>query len=194
MKDYFAKYKVAVPEGQVGDWKITKLTVSDEDSKMDQLRSLLSYTPRYCPPGSYTRLTYKGEVVMSDTPDEIRDHWKLFREARGHVLLNGLGLGVALQGVLLKPEVEFVTVIEISQDVISLVQSHYESLFPDKFEIINTDALEYKPNKRYNVVWHDIWPLICSDNLEDMKKLHRKWGRKTDWQASWCRELCEYQR
>lgn len=196
MTDYYAKYKVSVPEGQAGDWEITKLTVTEEDEKMERIRSIFSFFPRCCPAGNYTRLSHKGRVIMSDTPDEIRDHRELFRQAKGHVLLNGLGLGVALQGVLIKPEVEFVTVIELSQDVISLVQAHYESLFPGRFEIINADALEFKPPKdvRYNAVWHDIWPEICSDNLEEMKLLHRRYGRKTDWQASWCREFCEYQR
>jgi hypothetical protein len=34
-------------------------------------------------------------------------------------------------------------------------------------------------------VWHDIWLDLCTDNLEGMGKLHRKYGRRTDWQGSW---------
>ena len=192
---HLEKYKVGVPEGKSGDWKITKFVVSDEESKWDRVRGTFKPGHRFCYPGNYTRLSYKGHVIMSDTADEIQDHYPLFWNSKGKVLLNGLGLGVALQGVLLHPQVEFVTVIEISQDVVDLTKDYHEALFPGRFEIIVADALEYKPPKgvRYNTVWHDIWPTICSDNLEEMKHLHRKYGRKTDWQASWGRELCEYQ-
>ena len=55
------------------------------------------------------------------------------------------------------------------------------------------DAFEYKPpkGKRYDAVWHDIWDGICTDNLKDMKKLHRKYGKNSNYQASWARGLCE---
>ena len=59
--------------------------------------------------------------------------------------------------------------------------------------IINADAFEWKPPKdqRYDVVWHDIWDNICGDNLPEMTKLHRKYGKKTDWQGSWCKYECK---
>ena len=56
------------------------------------------------------------------------------------------------------------------------------------------DALQFMPRgMKFTVVWHDIWNHICSDNLPDMHKLHRKYGRRTDWQGSWARHLCERQ-
>ena len=71
--------------------------------------------------------------------------------------------------------------------------SRRETTFDCKLNIICADALEWKPPKgtRYNAVWHDIWDNICGDNLDDMKKLHRKYGRRTNWQGSWCRDQCE---
>ena len=69
-------------------------------------------------------------------------------------------------------------------------QSHYP------FEFHQADALEYKPprGEQYDVVWHDIWPNICTDNLPEMHKLHRKYGRRCNWQGSWCRAEHEYYR
>lgn len=130
---------------------------------------------------------------MSDTPDEIRDLYPIVWKAQGHVLINGLGLGVVLQACLQKEDVTRATVIEISPDVIALVAPHYREKYGDRFEVIQADALAWKPPKgvRYGAVWHDIWDTICWENLESMKLLHRRYGRRADWQGSWCRYLCE---
>jgi spermidine synthase len=96
--------------------------------------------------------------------------------------------------VLEKPEVERVTVIEKSEDVIVLVAPSFSK--DNRVQIILADAFEYQPPKgvRYGAVWHDIWDTICGDNLPSMHRLHRKYGRRTEWQNSWCRELCERSR
>lgn len=92
-----------------------------------------------------------------------------------------------------KPEIIHITVVEKSTDVIKLVGEHY--LKDARVTIVHADAFEYTPpkNKQFNAVWHDIWDYICSDNLEEMKKLHRKYGRRTEYQESWCRSQCERQ-
>lgn len=52
------------------------------------------------------------------------------------------------------------------------------------------DCFTWKPEKgaRWDVVWHDVWDNICTDNLPEMTKLHRRFGRRCDWQGSWCRD------
>lgn len=146
---------------------------------------------RSCRPGTYTRLMRGSTLVMSDTPDEKRDHYDFVRRARGHVLIHGLGLGMVLGAVLGKLEVSSVTVIELSQDVINLVGASYDD---PRVTIVCADALTWEPPKgaRFGAVWHDIWDDICSDNREDMKLLHRRYGRRSTWQGSWGRELMEY--
>lgn len=194
--------KVDVPEGQEGDWSIKQLTITEDDVMMHNLRERIRGGGREIPPGTYTRLLHKGCVVMSDTPAEMRDHWEPVREAKRatgeiDVLINGLGIGMVLQAMLDIPNVRSVTVIEISQEVINLVKPHYVNRYGDKrLEVHWADALIWKPpaNKRYAVVWHDIWNSICADNLEEMKTLHRRYGRRCEWQGSWCRWLCERNR
>jgi len=188
----YEKYKVDVPEGISGNWKVERFEVTEEDEKFQRLRALFS-AGRYVPAGHYTRLTHNNHVVMSDTPDEISDVMSAVWNAKGNVLINGLGLGIVTNAILQKPEVEHVTVIEISLDVIALVAEHYKTRFGNRLEVILADAFEWKPpkGKWYNAVWHDIWNDICSDNLAEMHKLHRKYGRRADWQGSWCRHLCE---
>ncbi len=187
--------KVDVPVGKSGNWEVAKFEVTEQDAQLSAMRALFQGNGRRVRVGHYTGLYCCGEVIMSDTHDEIRDHMDAYWNARGHCLVNGLGLGMITAAMLNKPEVERVTVIELSEDVIKLVAPHLKVRFGDRLEIVHADALTYQPPKgvRYGCVWHDIWPSICSDNLEEMKKLHRKYGSKTDWQGSWCRGLCERQ-
>ena len=148
--------------------------------------------------GTYTKLMRNKTIIMSDTPAEIIDHSYFVYKAKGNVLINGLGLGWVIEALFRKEEVENITVIEKSQDVINLVGKHYIDKCPENkiLTIIHADALIWKAPKgiKFDAVWHDIWDYICSDNLEDMKKLHRKYGKRTKWQGSWCRELCEMRR
>ena len=182
--------QVNFPERSQGAWKIDHFTVTG--------REFQGFSSRTVPPGTYTRLTRNGTLVMSDTPDEMEDHLPIVNQATGRVLINGLGLGMVLKNILLKPGVFDVTVIEIDQDLIDLVGPRLgwpNSVSDHRVSIVCADALTYKPPKgvRYNAVWHDIWDTICTDNLDQMKYLHRKYGRRTDWQGSWCRGLCEHQ-
>uniref|UniRef100_A0A6M3L984 Methyltransferase n=1 Tax=viral metagenome TaxID=1070528 RepID=A0A6M3L984_9ZZZZ len=189
-----SEYKSTIPEGVSGNWKVEKFIVSEFDEKLEIMRSMFSFSSRgrYTPQGDYTRLMRNGTCVMSDTPDELRDQRFAILEAKNHVLINGLGLGCIAELCLMKPEVSFVTVIEISEDVINLVGNYLKAKYPDKLNIVLADAMEFKPLKgaKFGMVWHDIWDNICSDNLPEMKKLHRKYGRYTEWQGSWCRERC----
>jgi hypothetical protein len=180
-------YKVDVPEGEIGRFRIERFEVTDADAKFSALRG------RGLSPGVYTRLMCGSTLVMSDTPAEIRDHRGIIRQARGKVLIHGLGIGMVLQACLEKPEVEHVTVVELEQDVIDLVAPHYKEKYKDRLDVLQGDAFTWKPEKgrRWDCAWHDVWDYICPDNLPEMAKLHRRFGRRVDWQGSWCKELCK---
>ena len=183
---------IDIPDGERGAWKVETFTVTKEDLAFFNLRAALKGDNRSMLPGTYKKLTRGNQIIMSNTRAEIRDLVPFIRRAKqgGHILINGLGLGVALAAILESPEVLSVTVIEKSEDVIALVAKHYEK--DDRVTVIHADAFLFKPpkGKRYNAVWHDIWDGICSDNLPEMAKLHRKYGRITDWQRSWGRAEC----
>ena len=183
--DYFditKNWTCKLPEGEKGVAKIEKYNVDSHGAFMTSLRggNLIE--------GDYTKLMVGGTLMMSDTPEERRTNLPIIHAASGDVLINGLGLGCVLSVLLANPRVTSITVIEKEQDVIDLVGPHFPSV-----KIICADALEYKPEKgvRFNAVWHDIWAHICGDNLPDMHKLHRKYGRICDWQGSWERDRCE---
>lgn len=170
--------KVNLPEMQKGAWKVERFTTDRTDWS-----SL--FHGRAVPVGeTYTRLMRDNVLVMSDTPAEMHDHRDPVDFARGSCLLSGLGLGMVLKNILLKPYVTDVTVIEVSQDLIDLISPFY---IDPRVTIICADALAYRPprGKHYNMVWHDIWDNICEDNLESMKKLRMKYARRSDWQGCW---------
>lgn len=186
----------APPEGCY--YASSPAVVSPEQSDMDRMRSLFARTGRYGRPGTYTRLVRAGYgVIMSDTHDEISDHFtpiRMGRDAPGGVfLINGLGIGMVADNILkLNPDIR-VRVIEIDADVIALVAPHYQKKYGDRFEVIHADAFEYRPAKgeQFAGIWHDIWPSICADNLAEMTRLHRKYARRTKWQGSWCKYECK---
>jgi hypothetical protein len=189
----YAQYKVTVPEGESGPWKIKRFTVSEKDAEWHNMREMFGGggMRRNIRPGEYTSLLRNGSIIMSDTPAEISDHMPFIRIATGSVLINGLGIGMCLKAALAKPDVTDVTVIELSKDVISLVAEHYRD---PRLTIINESAFDYKPprDKEYRAIWHDIWDTISADNLPEMAKLHRKYARRACWQGSWCKPECQY--
>ena len=181
--------KVNIPDGRIGVAEVRRFKV--EDDELARVRALFN-GGRYCPAGEYTMLKVRGQLVMSDTPDEMSDHWQAVRKAQGHCLIMGLGLGMVVTAIAKKPEVTKITVIEIEQNVIDLVGPY----MPEGVEIICADALEWQPPKgvRYGMVWHDIWSSMCVDQIPERARLKRRFGRKADWQGDWGREVIDRDR
>ena len=181
----------SVPEGKKGDWKVERFVVSKEEASRFNASLIFNRQSwREIKAGTYTKLTHNREVIMSDTPAEKSDHAQIIWNATGNILLNGLGLGWTVEACMQKKEVIHITTIEIEHNVIELVGSYLLKKYPKRLSVIQADALVWKPPKgtHYDCVWHDIWPTICGDNYESMKKLRRKYGRKTNWQDAWCSE------
>lgn len=194
MKQLSEQFKVDIPEGKSGEWAIEKFTVEDSF----QLMRMMGRAPKVGE--TYTRLmrdkSYDGPM-MSDTPAEINDLWEPYlwfkEDWVSHVLINGLGLGVVLKMALSQPHIQHIDVVEIDPDIIKLVAPSY----PDsRVHIHEADALTIQWPKGYgwSVAWHDIWSGICTDNLETMGTLHRRYGRRTQRQGSWQREYLQYKR
>lgn len=182
------RINVTVPDGACGVWAVETFTVDKHEAAMSRIRAM-QHPLELIEEGTYKRLVRNGNTIMSNTPMEIRTHSYFIACAdQGSILINGLGLGMALTAILLKKEVEDVTVIEKDRDVIALVGPHFKT--DPRVTIIHADAMTWKPpaGKRYHAVWHDIWDDICGDNLPAMKTLTRRYARRADWQGCWARE------
>jgi hypothetical protein len=124
--------KVTVPEGRRGPWSVERF-----QSKAKRV----GWGPSA---RTFTRLVHAGRgIVMSDTPEEMRDHREAALRAHGSCLINGLGLGMILAAVLKKPDVTDVTVVETDPDAIALVGPTYDA--NPRLTIVHADALAYQP-------------------------------------------------
>lgn len=180
-----------IPEGEKGIAKVTHFEVDSKLASSTSIRALVTRgREEPISEGRYCQLHVGGRMMMSDTNMEQRTNRTVIRMARGHVLISGLGVGMILVPILDKPEVTKVTVLEKYQDVIDLVSPH---LTHPKLEIIQADVFDYRPAKgtKYDVIYHDIWPVLSTNDLVAMTKLHRKYGRYLatgGWQESWRRD------
>lgn len=181
---------VDVPEGKCGDFQVMKFKVDDFDAYTYNLQ--IPDDTMAIVPGNYTRLVdvSKAILVMSDTPSERRDHQEFIDAAYGNVLVNGLGLGLCIAPLMANPEVDTVTVVENSEDVMSLMATTYIKRYPERLNIVLADAYMYKPRVLPDVVWNDIWYTISDENLPEMDKLEAKYCEAA-WCESWCRERCK---
>lgn len=114
---------------------------------------------------SVTRVGEKAELVpwMSYTPAEVITQRAGIELARGHVMVGGLGLGWLLKRIARKPEVERVTLVELSDELLGW---YGQKLVADlkretgkPIDIVRGDALQHI-GKHGKEVRHviDIWP------------------------------------
>jgi hypothetical protein len=189
---------VPIRHGTRGMWVINTFTLSASQVRRYNLADYFNGMPEsMVKPGTYTRLVHTGrnKVVMSNTPMEVITNMPFIKEAKGRVLISGLGLGMALKAVLAKPYVTFVKVIEIDRDLIDLITSgaFTREMLTGRLQIVHADALTYKPapDEKYDVAWHDIWDEIDDENLAQMGQLKRKWSRRIPLQMCWAQDLCQ---
>lgn len=188
----FDFHNLPVHDGVSGDWAIETFEVGEIESDKTRLRA--DYTrdnDAFIPAGCYRRLVKLGDVVMSNTPMEVRTCAEFLENARGRLLINGLGLGMVLHAVLQLPEVTQVTVVERELDVIKLVGDAFSS--DPRVEIIHADAFLYCPpaGVTYDSAWHDIWHDLSASNLDGMEALEQKYLYLTNWQGCWGKHECE---
>jgi spermidine synthase len=181
-----------VPEGTHGRAKIVHMVVTPEEAKFSELRAIGTRS-REVPAreGTYVKLYVGGTLMMSDTQMEHATNREVVRRAHGHVLITGLGVGMVLVPILATSDVQTVTVVEPSADVIALVAPHFTD---PRLKIVEGDAFTWRPDPgiRYDVIYHDIWPYITTANLPEITRLHQRYARwlnrqnREAWQSSWC--------
>ena len=104
-----------------------------------------------------------GNEWMTLTPVDLDTSEDAIKAARGKVVTFGLGLGYFAYMASNKENVESVTVVELSEGVISLFKKHILPAFPhpEKIRIINADAFEYAehemPSEGYDFAFVDTW-------------------------------------
>ena len=104
-----------------------------------------------------------GNEWMTLTPVDLDTCEEAIEAAHGRVITFGLGLGYYAYMASEKPEVESVTVVELSEKVIKLFKKHLLPKMPNgqKIKIVNCDAFEYAekimPNEHFDLAFVDTW-------------------------------------
>lgn len=146
--------------------------------------------------GEYVQLSVKGQLMMSDTGMERISNKAFINNSKGHVLVAGLGIGLIIHNILSKEDVASITIIEKYQDVIDLIAPKFND---PRLKYICADIFEWKPEKgsKYDTIYFDIWPEICTDNLNQITTLHNKFKSfkaKDGWMNSWMKEYLQNQK
>lgn len=128
---------------------------------------------------SFPAVLEDGNEWMTLTPVDVDTCENEIKKAHGRVVTFGLGLGYFAYMVSEKVEVESITVVEKSENVIRLFEKHILPRFKhrEKVRIVNADAFEYAekemPRENFDYAFVDTWR-DASDGLpmyEKMKKL-----------------------
>ncbi len=158
---------VTVPEKRVGNFLLTNASYGR--GEFFQYDMPLLSAPVVVPKlGFFPQRTafpgiYEGEIPwVSVCPSEIASMTPDAAPARGRVLVLGLGLGYYPFLVSAKNEVQSVTVIERSEEIIRLFETHLLPQFPrrEKIRVIRADAFDYLASLRggeYDFCYADIW-------------------------------------
>ncbi len=112
---------------------------------------------------SFPAVLEHGREWMTLMPNETNTTKPAIEASEGKVLTYGLGLGYFAYMASIRDNVESVTVVERSRDVIELFKTYILPQFPnpEKIELIECDAFEFADKRMqgggYNTVFTDIW-------------------------------------
>jgi hypothetical protein len=107
-----------------------------------------------------------GDVVMEDSRRELRRHLPIWLNARGSVLVTGLGLGCVVRGLLAKPDITSIDVVELDRRIIERVGPEFES--NPRVRLHLGDAFDFPLERQWDFAWHDIW----TEDAGALTKLH----------------------
>ena len=147
---------------QFGRWRLTQLP----DTIIAGYFTAQAYSARnFALQKRHPTLKKKWETWMSVTPMELESHMIPVDAATGYTVIAGLGMGLAVHNICRKPEVTKVTVLEKDPQVINLFRRFALPETWDgweKVEIIQADALNWKPDQPVQFLYADIWKHVGS--------------------------------
>jgi hypothetical protein len=111
---------------------------------------------------------------------EIKELYSSYDLAYGDVLVSGLGFGILALWLCSKPEVNSVTVVEISEDVIKLFKD--ANVVPEKLKIINDNMITYNTDIEYDVLLLDHYERQLFEwKLKDIMNICSRIKHKVFW-------------
>lgn len=192
-----ARVPYALKPQTFGNWKIDRRKLPHDLSKiMGCFDYTLLFHKIFPTPdmSNIHRLDDDGgmlDIVMEDSPRELRKHLPIWLKARGRVLKTGLGLGCVVRGLLANEQVEHIDVIEIDADIIRVVGAEFVG--NPRVTIHYADALKFTipAGAKWDFAWHDIWTEQNKGLQQEHAKLIMRFDKHTKEQGAWAfpREL-----
>ena len=198
--DLFPRMIEKMPEGKFGSAQIKHFTITQEQSTFCRLRALLNHrATEFISPGKYAILLVHGGVMMTDTDMERATNLELIKQARGHVLVGGLGLGMVVFALLAKrPKIHSLTVLEINVDVINLITPNLRPWADPRMTVIDTSVFAWVKRRRdpkFNTIYMDIWPNVGGNYGSEVDRLREHYQPMLSpkgWMGDWQTEFKRY--
>jgi hypothetical protein len=177
---------------RVGAWELRR---QNQPVLRGYFRGLQACTENYL-------LMRDDRVWMSLSPVEIESLAPHIVHMRGHVVIAGLGMGLALYNALLRPAVRQITVLELDSEVIALFAA---IMRPDmagsgRFSIEQVDARDWRTTESVDFLYADIWDKIgaleaAADTRIMCRNMRPKsagyWGMEADFVSFLARNRCK---
>lgn len=96
-----------------------------------------------------------SQPVMCASDAEKKSNLPFVANARGNVLIFGLGIGLIVHAVQGFSDVRSILVVERHKEVVDLVLPQMR--FNNKVSVVVGNAYSYAPPTMFNTVWLDIW-------------------------------------
>jgi hypothetical protein len=148
-----------VPVGRFGAWFIGRVDLTPETRKAwGHYQGKDPGVDRYTVLRRATMGTDQyPEVVMEDTLPELRRHLPILLPAHGRVLVSGLGLGCVVRGLLSKPEVELIEVVEIDPTILRVIGHEFQYNPRVRLRLGDALTISWPEGRRWDFAWHDVW-------------------------------------
>jgi hypothetical protein len=153
-----SQWKLPWPELKVPTYRPTTLETWSLQ-KCERLPQM-GYFQDWQGQGDVYALLQNGESWMSTASDELESQAPHVSAARGHVVIMGAGMGVALYNILAKSEATRVTVVEHDPLVINLLRQATDIdswAGIEKLGVEIVDAFDYHPSHSVDHLYVDIW-------------------------------------
>lgn len=163
----FEKMAEILKPGKVGNAEIRIIDYTNKELGFYECLSGIQHE-------KYAALYCSGKIMMSETPMEHRTNREFIDKAHGDILIGGLGIGMIVMPIQNYAHVNSITILEINENVIDLVKP----MLPlnDKVRVLCMDAFTWKPDRKFDCIYMDIWPFINTDIYKEMVKLKRKYA------------------
>lgn len=137
-----------------------------------------------------------NKTMMSNHEFETLTNQKFLDNAKGDILIFGLGIGLIIFPLLTDNDIKSITIVEIDDGLIDevfpiIIKNDLES----KVSVILSNAFDFETDKMFDTIYFDIWSVIDQQSFLEMKILSEKFTKNLKpggWMDSWCSEEENY--